>query len=144
MLQWRKVYFSDKTSELRVHLHVRKAGRRNQRYALLFRDYLRADDRARDAYGRTKSAIAAQANQDRLVRHDKAIFIDRHIGRRVDSNHAGHGSRFLQIDGNHACMRLTAKEDLAVQQILWGNVAGIERVARNLTGSVNAMQRLRS
>ena len=36
----------------------RMAGRRNQRYGILFRDYLRANDRARDAYGAFKQNLA--------------------------------------------------------------------------------------
>jgi GrpB-like predicted nucleotidyltransferase (UPF0157 family) len=40
------------------NLHVRVAGRFNQRYALLFRDYLRAEPMARDAYGEIKRQLA--------------------------------------------------------------------------------------
>ena len=42
----------------RVNLHVRLQGRSNQRYALLFRDYLRAHPRAAAAYGQAKTALA--------------------------------------------------------------------------------------
>jgi len=38
---WRKAFFLLASPERRVHLHVRVAGAANQRYALLFRDYLR-------------------------------------------------------------------------------------------------------
>lgn len=47
-----------------VHVHVREAGRANQRYALLFRDYLRADARAADAYAAVKRALATAAPDD--------------------------------------------------------------------------------
>lgn len=41
-----------------VNLHVRADGRFNQRYALLFRDYLRATPMARDAYAEIKRQLA--------------------------------------------------------------------------------------
>ena len=41
-----------------VHLHVRAAGRFNQRYALLCRDFLRLQPLARDAYGEVKAQLA--------------------------------------------------------------------------------------
>jgi dephospho-CoA kinase len=57
--QWRKAYFkSVDDATVRSQVHVRQAGCRNQRYALLFRDYLRANDNARDAYGACKLEIA--------------------------------------------------------------------------------------
>jgi dephospho-CoA kinase len=40
------------------NVHVRVRGRANQRYALLFRDYLRADERAREAWGEFKRRLA--------------------------------------------------------------------------------------
>jgi len=41
--QLRKEVFVERPGDRRANIHVRIAGRRNQRYALLFRDYLRAD-----------------------------------------------------------------------------------------------------
>lgn len=41
-----------------VHLHVRTAGRFNQRYALLCRDFLRTQPLARDAYAEVKGQLA--------------------------------------------------------------------------------------
>jgi GrpB-like predicted nucleotidyltransferase (UPF0157 family) len=38
----RKLYMREPEGERRAHIHVREHGRFNQRYALLFRDYLRA------------------------------------------------------------------------------------------------------
>jgi GrpB-like predicted nucleotidyltransferase (UPF0157 family) len=58
---WAKRYWSDGSS---VHLHVREDGRLNQRYALLFRDYLRADPAAAGAYGLLKHALAEVAHDD--------------------------------------------------------------------------------
>ncbi len=60
--EWTKRYWSDPE---RVHLHVREQGRLNQRYALLFRDYLRADPSAAGAYGQLKRSLAAVARSDR-------------------------------------------------------------------------------
>ena len=57
-MQWQKIYYRTEGAEPRVHVHVREAGRRNQRYALLFRDYLRANRVARDAYGSFKRTLA--------------------------------------------------------------------------------------
>ena len=48
----------ERAGERRANIHLRSAGRRNQRYALLFRDYLRADDVVRDAYGLLKQRLA--------------------------------------------------------------------------------------
>jgi len=59
--EWAKRYWSDRRS---VHLHVREEGRLNQRYALVFRDYLRADASAAGAYGELKRALASAAPGD--------------------------------------------------------------------------------
>lgn len=53
---WRKLYFDKEDN--RIHVHVRVAGRANQRYALLFRDYLRAHPRSAAAYGELKRRLA--------------------------------------------------------------------------------------
>jgi GrpB-like predicted nucleotidyltransferase (UPF0157 family) len=58
---WRKHYWSQR---LVTHVHVREDGRLNQRYALLFRDYLRADVTAAGAYGLMKTALADAAAGD--------------------------------------------------------------------------------
>ena len=52
--EWAKLYWSNGSS---IHLHVREQGRLNQRYPLLFRDYLRADPVAAGAYGLLKRAL---------------------------------------------------------------------------------------
>lgn len=54
--QLEKRYF--KHLEPPVNLHVRAEGRFNQRYALLFRDYLRAVPMAANAYGEIKRQLA--------------------------------------------------------------------------------------
>lgn len=53
---WRKLYFD--TEDNSPHVHVRVAGRANQRYALLFRDYLRAQPDTAAAYGEFKRRLA--------------------------------------------------------------------------------------
>jgi GrpB-like predicted nucleotidyltransferase (UPF0157 family) len=53
---WRKLYFD--TEDGRVHVHVRREGAANQRYPILFRDYMRAHTHAAEAYGRLKRRLA--------------------------------------------------------------------------------------
>ncbi|HET9470045.1 MAG TPA: GrpB family protein [Usitatibacter sp.] len=55
---WRKAFFLLASPERRVHLHVRVAGAANQRYALLFRDYLRAHPAAAAAYANLKRKLS--------------------------------------------------------------------------------------
>jgi GrpB-like predicted nucleotidyltransferase (UPF0157 family) len=55
---WRKLFFQAGAGR-RVNVHVRAAGKPNQRYALLFRDYLRAQPESAAAYARLKRALAA-------------------------------------------------------------------------------------
>jgi GrpB-like predicted nucleotidyltransferase (UPF0157 family) len=45
--EWQKRFFNFPEGERRGNVHVRVEGRENQRYALLFRDYLRAIARRR-------------------------------------------------------------------------------------------------
>jgi len=61
---WQKRYCSELPEERRVHIHVRAAGAANQRYALLFRDFLRSDTSASGSYDRIKRELA------RLHPHD--------------------------------------------------------------------------
>lgn len=53
---WRKLYFD--TEDGSAHVHVRQRGRANQRYPILFRDYLRAHAVAAEAYGQVKQRLA--------------------------------------------------------------------------------------
>ena len=55
---WRKLFFHAGSGRP-VNLHVRAAGRPNQRYPLLFRDYLRAHPDSAAAYAALKRALAA-------------------------------------------------------------------------------------
>ena len=55
---WAKLFFVQPSGQRRVNVHVRQSGRPNQRYALLFRDYLIAHPRAAAAYGELKQRLA--------------------------------------------------------------------------------------
>jgi len=47
------------------NIHIREQGRINQRYALLFRDFLRYDSVVRDAYAAVKKELAKRFSSDR-------------------------------------------------------------------------------
>ena len=50
---------------VRPNLHIRAEGRANQRYALLFRDYLRAHPTVAAGYGELKRRLADYVGADR-------------------------------------------------------------------------------
>jgi len=54
----RKLYMREPEGERRTHIHIRELGRFNQRYALLFRDYLRASAAVREEYEEVKRRAA--------------------------------------------------------------------------------------
>ena len=54
----RKVYFREPPGERRTNIHIRENGRLNQRYALLFRDYIRCSVTIRRAYELIKVRLA--------------------------------------------------------------------------------------
>lgn len=56
---WAKLFYLQPTGTRRTHIHVRQVDRPNQRYALLFRDFLRANPSTADAYGELKRRLAA-------------------------------------------------------------------------------------
>lgn len=60
----RKLYMREPEGERRVHLHIREQGRFNQRYALLFRDYLRASAAVRGEYELFKRRAAQMFPHD--------------------------------------------------------------------------------
>ena len=53
-----KLVFAPAVGSRPVNVHVRVSGGRNVRYALLFRDFLRADAAARDTWGAFKTRLA--------------------------------------------------------------------------------------
>ena len=56
---WAKLYFNPPPGQRPTHTHVRARGRPNQRYPLLFRDYLRAHPATAAAYAELKRRLAA-------------------------------------------------------------------------------------
>ena len=61
---WAKQYFQHRPGARRAHIHVRVRGAQNQRYALLFRDYLRAHPEAAAALAEIKRQLAARFPDD--------------------------------------------------------------------------------
>src|SRR5437016_2929296 len=55
---WEKQMYRPAPDARSQNVHVRRAGSANGRYALLFRDYLRAHPLAAQAYGQAKKALA--------------------------------------------------------------------------------------
>ncbi|HXR65577.1 MAG TPA: GrpB family protein [Ktedonobacteraceae bacterium] len=62
--QWNKLFFRAPEGQRRTNLHIRQEGRANQRYALLFRDYLRVDPQAAGAYSQVKESLARLHPED--------------------------------------------------------------------------------
>jgi len=56
--EWEKLLFLPPPGQRRTHTHVRMQGRANQRYALLFRDYLRGHPATAEAYAELKRRLA--------------------------------------------------------------------------------------
>ncbi|OWA33470.1 hypothetical protein B9G55_22680 [Saccharibacillus sp. O16] len=54
-----KRYFREQTGQRRTHIHVREAGSWSEQFALLFRDYLRANEEERQNYAAEKQSLAA-------------------------------------------------------------------------------------
>jgi GrpB-like predicted nucleotidyltransferase (UPF0157 family) len=67
---WQKWFFRPPAGQRRTNLHVRVAGRPNQRYPLLFRDYLRAHPAAAEAYGLIKQQLARHHPDDMDAYYD--------------------------------------------------------------------------
>ena len=57
--EFHKLVFAPPPGSRTANVHVRESGGANARFALLFRDYLRADDDARRAWGAFKQRLAA-------------------------------------------------------------------------------------
>jgi GrpB-like predicted nucleotidyltransferase (UPF0157 family) len=54
----RKLFMREPEGERRTHIHVRELGRFNQRFALLFRDYLRSSEEVRAEYELMKHRVS--------------------------------------------------------------------------------------
>lgn len=61
---WAKLLFSEPPGSRRANIHVRVLGNPNQRYALLFRDYLRAHPHSAAAVERVKRELAKHFPDD--------------------------------------------------------------------------------
>ncbi len=59
--EWQKILFTEPSGARRTHVHMRVQGCANQRYALLFRDFLRTHAEEAAAYAAAKRALAALA-----------------------------------------------------------------------------------
>ena len=57
--QWQKEFLREPSGHRPTHVHIRIDGRANQRYALLFRDYLREHADAATAYAQVKRGLAS-------------------------------------------------------------------------------------
>ena len=58
--EWEKWFFRPPAGQRRTHTHVRLLGRANQRYPLLFRDYLRVHPATAESYAELKRRLAGQ------------------------------------------------------------------------------------
>jgi GrpB-like predicted nucleotidyltransferase (UPF0157 family) len=67
---WEKLFFRPPATQRPTNLHVRALGRPNQRYPLLFRDYLRTHPAASAAYAQVKLNLA------RLQPDDEDFYYD--------------------------------------------------------------------
>ena len=61
---WNKLFFRQRPGQRPCHIHVRRLGNPNHRYALLFRDSLRAHGGARLSLERIKQALALLHGND--------------------------------------------------------------------------------
>ena len=64
--EWEKLFFRPPPSQRRTNTHVRVQGQANWRYALLFRDYLRARPATAGAYAELKSRLAQHLADPRM------------------------------------------------------------------------------
>ena len=62
--QWAKLLFRELPPQRATNIHLRVRGHANWRYALLFRDYLRANPATALAYAEAKRRLAAQLGND--------------------------------------------------------------------------------
>jgi GrpB-like predicted nucleotidyltransferase (UPF0157 family) len=57
-LEWQKLFFNPPAGQRRTNTHMRVSGRANQRYPILFRDYLRTHPATAKAYAELKKRLA--------------------------------------------------------------------------------------
>lgn len=68
--EWQKWMLRPADGLRAANIHVRVAGRLNQRYPLLFRDYLRAHPPIAGAYAQVKRALARYHPDDKVAYYD--------------------------------------------------------------------------
>jgi len=73
---WIKLFFTQPPGQRRTNIHVRQTGRPNQRYALLFRDFLRANRATSEAYGQLKRRLASSLTDPGLYPDVKDPAVD--------------------------------------------------------------------
>jgi GrpB-like predicted nucleotidyltransferase (UPF0157 family) len=74
--EWEKRLFNPPPGSRRINMHVRIRGRLNQRYALLFRDYLRAHPAASESYAELKRRLARNLENQRVYSEVKDPAVD--------------------------------------------------------------------
>ena len=67
---WTKWFFKPAMNQRPINLHVRCLGRANQRYPLLFRDYLRSHAAVAEGYAQVKLALAQRHANDANAYYD--------------------------------------------------------------------------
>jgi GrpB-like predicted nucleotidyltransferase (UPF0157 family) len=67
---WNKFLFVQPEGQRRMHIHIRKAGNPNQRYPLLFRDYLRVHPRSTATIEQIKRQLAKYHADDVTAYYD--------------------------------------------------------------------------
>ena len=95
--RWLKLFASAPPDERRVHIHVRVAGSPNERFALLFRDFMRTHPDARDAWAIFKRELAriAESVDDYVEVKDPATDVVIVVAERwaADTGWSPHGDR---------------------------------------------------
>jgi GrpB-like predicted nucleotidyltransferase (UPF0157 family) len=64
---WAKRYAKELDGARRANVHIRRVGAPNERYALLFRDYLRASPAVAGTYALIKQELAARHSDDEVA-----------------------------------------------------------------------------
>ena len=75
-IEWQKWFFNPPSGQRRTNTHVRIQGRANQRYAILFRDYLRAHPATARSYGELKRRLAQNLPDLRMYAEIKDPAVD--------------------------------------------------------------------
>jgi GrpB-like predicted nucleotidyltransferase (UPF0157 family) len=74
--EWQKWFFNPPPGQRRTNTHVRIQGRANERYALLFRDYLRAHPATAESYAELKRRLAHHLADLRMYAEVKDPAVD--------------------------------------------------------------------